>query len=100
MPELTPKALELIARAEARRKQMRLDQERLAARLRLRQAEINERLYGGGDSTDDDPLDIADTQDRYNLLRLSNSNGKCTTRSGTYRHFKYGDGRWYYPDQD
>ena len=99
MPQLTPKALALIARAEARKIQLQKDQERLAAIERRRKAEENELKYGGrkkpyGD--DDAPLDIGNTQDRYVALRLSEDNGKCTTRAGTYLRHKYGDGRRYH----
>ena len=96
MPELTPKALELIARAEARKIQLRKDQERLAAIERRRKAEENELKYGGPENPfkeEDSPLDTGNTQDRYAALRLSEDNGKCTTRRGTYYRHKYGDGR-------
>ena len=96
MPKLTPKALELIARAEARKIQLRKDQERLAAIERRRKAEENELKYGGLENPfedEDSPLDIGNTQDLYTCLRLSLPNGKCTTRRGTYRYHKYGDGR-------
>ena len=96
MPKLTPKALELLARAESRKIQLKKDQERLAAIERLRKAEENELKYGGPQNPyedEDDSLDIGNTQDRYEAILLSEDNGRCTTRAGTYLRHKYGDGR-------
>lgn len=81
MPKLTPAALALLARVEARKK--------------TEAASALEEKYGESLTYADRMMDERDvsTSNRYAEIRaMAGNNGGCTTRKGTWRRFKYGKG--------
>lgn len=81
MPTLTPAALALLARVEARRK--------------AEAANAREEKYGESLTYADRMMTAMDysTCNRYAEIRaMAGNNGGCTTRKGTWRRFKYGKG--------
>lgn len=80
-PTLTPAALALLARVEARKK--------------AEAASALEEKYGESLTWADRMMAARDdsTSTRYaEIQAMAGTNGGCTTRKGTWRRFKYGKG--------
>ena len=80
-PTLTPKALALLAKVEARKK--------------AEAAKSLEEKYGGSVTYADRLIDArsSSTSNLYSEIQaMAGNNGDCTTRKGTWRRFKFGKG--------
>ena len=80
-PTLTPKALALIAKVEARKK--------------AEAAKSLEEKYGGSVTYADRMIGAraSSTSNLYSEIQaMAGNNGDCTTRKGTWRKFKFGKG--------
>ena len=80
-PSLTPKALALLAKVEARKK--------------AEAAKSLEEKYGGSVTYADRLIDArcSSTSNLYSEIQaMSGNNGDCTTRKGTWRRLKFGKG--------